>query len=512
MNLLSIRGSSVSVIKDGETVPYWFPLESTLITPNPKRDGLEFRLNDVRVICKYTNSGTVADTPFVSMAAFIAQMNTWQNTVGSGGGGSDGTGVDIEGGVAIDATARELVDAEGNNMGVQVSTDDGWNFEDELLKMADSIVATRDWVDDLLDNYSGSILFQTLGGIDTVGGGGTLYVGNTNADIVTIGRAGATVNILGTVLNWQATNSTINDALFTINKGGGAGTAVGTGFEVEENSIITGYFKTSGTRDGWSLKAPSWSSFYTFTGAPSAERTITFQNASGTVAFTSDVPSLSTYLKLTAVMSGTTLNLTDAAATASQVWMSTTKFLLGASTGITNNFAVPNYQVLTTTAYDGFSVMNYSANTVVFAIGVGTNAYTWGLAIHCNPSNTTTWLMYNRRSNSFFGAGNENGYSRWGKNVDSTGDITAAWFAIRGDTSLTALYIDNTTGAISTTISCALVRFDSTTKCLVLTRQTTTQREAMTTTSQPGALTYDITTDALHVTKNDGSWVQIVTV
>lgn len=125
-----------------------------------------------------------------------------------------------------------------------------------------------------------SVSAQTLAGVKTfssaiyaaagldvaaTGGTDTLTIGGTNADVINIGRSGATVNILGATNYVQVTNLQVSDALITVNKGGGAGSASATGIELEENSLITGYVKTSGDRNSWALLAPNTAGIVTIT-------------------------------------------------------------------------------------------------------------------------------------------------------------------------------------------------------------------------------------------------------
>ncbi len=110
---------------------------------------------------------------------------------------------------------------------------------------------------------------QTLSGIKTfnsaviVTGGvdsapaGTVNISTTNANITNIGRSGGTVNILGTTLYENVTNLQVADKLIGLNIGGGAATAFGSGVELEENAIITGYAKTSIDRNSWNFLAPN---------------------------------------------------------------------------------------------------------------------------------------------------------------------------------------------------------------------------------------------------------------
>jgi len=82
------------------------------------------------------------------------------------------------------------------------------------------------------------------------------------ANTLTIGASGTTVTIPGnlTVSGTQTTVSTTNllvsDKLITLNDGGSASSGTAVGIEVEEDSSVTGYFKTAADRAGWELKAP----------------------------------------------------------------------------------------------------------------------------------------------------------------------------------------------------------------------------------------------------------------
>jgi len=64
-----------------------------------------------------------------------------------------------------------------------------------------------------------------------------------------------TVNGALTYLN--TVNTTITDALVTLNKGGAALSGNGSGIEVEEGGVVTGYWKVGEARAAWCLKAPA---------------------------------------------------------------------------------------------------------------------------------------------------------------------------------------------------------------------------------------------------------------
>ena len=61
----------------------------------------------------------------------------------------------------------------------------------------------------------------------------------------------------GTLTTLDTTNSTLTDKLITINKGGAAASANGSGIEFEENALITGYFKVSADRTAFDLLSPA---------------------------------------------------------------------------------------------------------------------------------------------------------------------------------------------------------------------------------------------------------------
>lgn len=135
--------------------------------------------------------------------------------------------------------------------------------------------------------YSLTSLFANNAGIDVVATGGSdvLNIGTNNADIINIGYSGSTINITGTLAYQNVTNLQVTDKLFTVNKGGGAGSGVSSGFEIEENAIITGYFATNGTRDGWDFKTPAITGVATLSLASlTGNHTYTLPDANGTFA------------------------------------------------------------------------------------------------------------------------------------------------------------------------------------------------------------------------------------
>lgn len=107
----------------------------------------------------------------------------------------------------------------------------------------------------------------TNGGIDVAAtvGTDTLTIGGTNADVINVGRSGATVNVIGDTFNQQVTNVNVTDKNITVNSGGPAGSGATAGVDVEEGGSITGYVEVSGDRNSWILKAPNTAGSATIT-------------------------------------------------------------------------------------------------------------------------------------------------------------------------------------------------------------------------------------------------------
>jgi hypothetical protein len=133
---------------------------------------------------------------------------------------------------------------------------------------------------------NGDILFSTNKRIDTIDSNGVLNIGTSNSDIINIGKIGSTVNIVGDLLYQNVTNLEVTDKLIKINKNGPSGSANNSGFEIEENNIVTGFIKTNGDRDGWLLKVPSKDAVFnlSFDLLTNINRTQEFQNENGIIA------------------------------------------------------------------------------------------------------------------------------------------------------------------------------------------------------------------------------------
>ena len=96
-------------------------------------------------------------------------------------------------------------------------------------------------------------------GIDSIASAGTdvLNIGATNANVINYGNASTVHNFLGTAIYELQVNSYVEDKLITLNYGSSIASGIGVGFEIEENSVITGYFKTNAARNGFSILTPA---------------------------------------------------------------------------------------------------------------------------------------------------------------------------------------------------------------------------------------------------------------
>ena len=98
---------------------------------------------------------------------------------------------------------------------------------------------------------------------------GTIVIGQ-NSQYIYIGGTGTTTTINGTTLYQNVINLNVEDKNITLNYNGMAGSGGDSGIFVNESIIplvenITGYFKVSGDRNSWLLKAPNTAGEITFT-------------------------------------------------------------------------------------------------------------------------------------------------------------------------------------------------------------------------------------------------------
>jgi hypothetical protein len=104
---------------------------------------------------------------------------------------------------------------------------------------------------------AGSNTVNTLN-MATGSGVQTVNIGTgSGVTTINIGAAGDTVAIAGTLTNITTTNTNVTDSNITLNKGGTAGSAGGSGLNFEENGAVTGYIVASSDRNTIDMKAPN---------------------------------------------------------------------------------------------------------------------------------------------------------------------------------------------------------------------------------------------------------------
>jgi hypothetical protein len=136
------------------------------------------------------------------------------------------------------------------------------------------------------DTMLGNLLISPLFALDSTLTTGTdiLNIGTDNADVINIGWSGTVVNIHGSLLYQNVENLEVKDKLIRLNRGGSIGSGFHSGFEIEENNIVTAYFNVDANRDGWDFKAPLTNVFTL--GLESLNQNIrqNVQNVNGTIA------------------------------------------------------------------------------------------------------------------------------------------------------------------------------------------------------------------------------------
>jgi hypothetical protein len=156
--------------------------------------------------------------------------------------------------------------------------DDQLTFSGFLLDVivgSHTLTANRTYT---IPDVGANASFVMTEGIQTINGNKTF--GN---NVVIAGNL--TVN--GTLTWINTTNLEVTDKLIRLNKNGAANSGHDSGFEIEENNIVTAYFKTENstpTSDAWALKAPDSEELTFDLSALTVNRTITFQNRNGYVA------------------------------------------------------------------------------------------------------------------------------------------------------------------------------------------------------------------------------------
>lgn len=138
----------------------------------------------------------------------------------------------------------------------------------------------------------------------------TINIGTAaHAKNITIGGVNDTVTIQGTVTIVDYNTFTVSDKLITLNKGGAASSAFDSGIELEENSSITAYFRTSSDRTGWSVKSPANSGTITLRPSAAAQSLTIASGATAAIVWTVSAGNSDTFAGLTSIQTLTNKTL-----------------------------------------------------------------------------------------------------------------------------------------------------------------------------------------------------------
>jgi hypothetical protein len=161
-----------------------------------------------------------------------------------------------------------------------------YTFQDSdgtVAFLQDIAALTNNFLSTSGGTVSGSILLADTHGVDAAPGASILTIGAANATTINIGNGSSVVNIQGTLNYQNVTNLEVTDKLIRLNKNGAINSASDSGFELEENAVVTGYVKSNSSRNAWLLKAPASNELTIGLEQLSSDRAIAFPDISGTV-------------------------------------------------------------------------------------------------------------------------------------------------------------------------------------------------------------------------------------
>jgi hypothetical protein len=215
---------------------------------------------------------------------------------------------------------------------------------------------------------------------------------------ITIGTAGDTVLIPGTLTAVTTTNAAITDAQLVLNKGGSAGSSGGSGLYFEEDAVTNvGYIKVSTNRLAFDIKAPAGTA-WSLNQALSTSSTPTF--AGMTVAGALQVAGA---VVLTSTFSGTTLigtslsvgtgsiasgDVTSSGTVTAIAMQATTRFTTGASALANRKVVVYQPSGDDDHQYNGLG--DGASNEFRFQIKTSSDSFKWYSAL----SSTSSQLIY----------------------------------------------------------------------------------------------------------------------
>lgn len=144
----------------------------------------------------------------------------------------------------------------GNGSGLSLATITGTSNQVTVTNGSGSITLSLPQSIATTSSPSFANLNLSPSGLLDVTSAGTLSIGTSNATIINIGNAGATVNIQGDTIYQNVTNLNVADKNIAVNVGGSAGSGANAGIHVEEGGSVTGHVEVTGSRLGWEFHPP----------------------------------------------------------------------------------------------------------------------------------------------------------------------------------------------------------------------------------------------------------------
>ena len=198
----------------------------------------------------------------------------------SAGTGADALSLDVSAGSMV--VAPSLADGQtlklGKNGAVEMVFTPHGTAGNEKFLLTNTAGTAADAIK--LDSTAGGITLSSANTthgvkIATATSGVPVTIGHTTSEVTVADNLTVTgdLTVNGTTTTVSTTNLLVEDKLVTLNDGGGAASAGGSGIEFEEDGSVTGFIKTASDRAGFEFQAPGNAN--TLTIDPAASKTIT---------------------------------------------------------------------------------------------------------------------------------------------------------------------------------------------------------------------------------------------
>ena len=326
--------------------------------------------------------------------------SSWNMVLNTTGSGSD---INLSNIAYLDATLNAFT---GLNTFASTTTTNGALITNGLLTVAGGLTANSNILANDALTVNGAFIASgtsALNGtttsitnsVSTSIIGPNIILGTNTGDALTIHSAITALSSLALTGNLTTSGVVDFSALFlTLNHGGLASTAIGSGILLEEASVITGYFKTSADRNSWLLKSPNIASVVTLTPGGSSA-TLVLPASNGTLALLTDVvnqqmpagytkatgsiPAIATGDSITTVVEKLDGGLTEAFAAISSG-------TLWALTGSDIYYSSGRVSIGITSFVSGVSLLVAGGHTVNYGAGSIASNSSYGISLTANTT------------------------------------------------------------------------------------------------------------------------------